>query len=84
VHWPAACVTETVCPATVTVVLRSAFMSLAATVTVTEPGPLLAVGATVTHEAGELADHAHPASVVTGIDAVPPCAGIEMGLLGTV
>lgn len=83
VHWPAACVTGMLCPATVTVVVRSVFTSLAATVTVTEAGPLPVVGATVAHCAPEVADQLQPAGVVTGTEAVPPCAGIEMVLADT-
>jgi hypothetical protein len=68
----------------VTVVERPLGTSLAATVRVTEPGPLPVAGATPAHVAPDEADHEQPACVFTGIVAVPPSGAIATIDDGTV
>jgi hypothetical protein len=67
-------VTVTACPAMVSVVVRPEGLSFGATVAVTVPAPMSFAGETVTHEALDDADQAHPVALDTVIVAVPPDA----------
>jgi hypothetical protein len=66
-----ACVTVTVCPATVAVPVRALELVLAATVSVTVPPPLPDAGLTVIHDAPLDAVQPHPAGLVTVTEDVP-------------
>jgi hypothetical protein len=70
-------VTETVCPATVTVADRELVVPLAATVNATVPPPLPLAGDTVTQDALDDAVHAQPEFTVTVTEVVPPPAPID-------
>lgn len=73
-HGAAACVTVKVRAAIVAVPVR-AMPTFAATLSLTDPGPVpLAPAATVIQAAFEAAVHAHPFAVVTSIVPVPPAA----------
>jgi hypothetical protein len=69
--------TVTVCPATVSVVLRALVEALAATVTVTDALPDPLAGETVAQPALDAAVHAQPAWAVTVTAALPPPAATE-------
>lgn len=73
-----ACVTVTVCPATVAVPVLDDVEVLAATVSVVDPLPLpCVVGGMVIHAALDDTDHVHPAVVVTVTVATPPPVPID-------
>ena len=72
----AACVTLNVWPPIVSVPVRALVFGLADALNATVPAPLpLAPLVTVNHDVLLLTPvHAHPASVVTAVDPVPPLA----------
>jgi hypothetical protein len=74
---PAACVTVTVLPATVTVPVRELVLVLPANASVTDPFPLPEAGSTVIHAVPVEAVQAHPADVVTATLAVPGPAAAD-------
>jgi hypothetical protein len=84
VHGAAACVTVNVCPPIVIVPLRGVALALAAALNPTVPPPLpVAPLVTVSHDVSLLTPvHAHPASVVTVVEPVPPLAATDW-LVGT-
>jgi hypothetical protein len=74
-----ACVTVTVCPATVTVPVRELVLEFAAIVSVTDPFPLPDAGLTVIHDAPLDAVQAQPVVVTTVTDEVPaPAATLSV------
>jgi hypothetical protein len=76
-HVRPCCVTDTDCPPTVRAPVREAVPELAATETVTVPGPDPDVPpVAVIQDAPELAVHAHPLPVATETVPVPPAAPI--------
>jgi hypothetical protein len=74
----AACVTVKPLPAIVRAAERDEVVAFAAIVKPTPPSPLpVAPLVIVTHEAGLVAVHAHPAGAVTETLAVPPVAATD-------
>jgi hypothetical protein len=73
---PAACVTVTVCPATVAVAIRADSVVVAATVSITVPPPVPPVRLSVSHDAVLLAVHeASATDELMETVSVPPFAG---------
>lgn len=76
---PAACVTVTVCPATVSVPVAGDEVMFRDAVNVTVPLPLpLAPPVTVSHVVLVRAVHVHPAVVLTLTEYVPAAAAIDI------
>jgi hypothetical protein len=73
-HAAPGCVKVTICPATVTVPMRSSAVGLAAAVTVPSPEPL-APTVTVSHAVLVVATHAQPPGAVTVTSLSPPATG---------
>jgi hypothetical protein len=73
-----ACVTDTVCPAIVTLALRGVVKVLAVAVSVTVPFPApVAPPVMLSQPTLSLAVHAQPAPAATAADIVPPAAGTD-------